>query len=186
LLREPFIKIYPLKDLYLSPLEIQNPDQEQSQNTLDIGKGETKQFGGYSIQFAGFDMSQHGQQAISTVGAVLKITKDGKEYEVIPRLGYNERQEPQYIPADLPTGQYPDRASGGPQIIFTRMSVETKRVLLSVTGLEGQGAASPTPQLLLEASIKPLMMVVWTGVVLIVGGTLLAYRRRISEKVEKN
>ena len=36
------------------------------------------------------------------------------------------------------------------------------------------------PQLLVEISSKPLMMVVWTGVVLIVLGTLVAFVRRLS------
>jgi len=112
------------------------------------------------------------------VGAILRVTMGAKEYGIVPRLGYDQHGEPQYIPADLPFPVGMKTSADTPRIAFVKMSVEEKKVWLSLIGVgEGNPQAS-VEQLLVDVSTKPLMMVVWTGVVLIVGGGVLAYRKR--------
>jgi cytochrome c biogenesis factor len=69
-----------------------------------------------------------------------------------------------------------------PQVALQAISVEQKKVVLELLGNEPAQAAG-THELILEVSVKPLMMVVWTGVVLIVLGTALALKRRLSPEV---
>src|ERR1041385_2981816 len=83
LMREPDIKVYPLKDLYISPLEMRSPAAAPAHHSLyEITKGETKEIAGYRIKFSGFDMSQHGDAGSMAVGALLEIERGGKVTQV--------------------------------------------------------------------------------------------------------
>ncbi len=59
------------------------------------------------------------------------------------------------------------------------MQVEGKRILLEFHGFEEEGAGAQSASLLLDVSMIPMMMVIWTGVVLIIGGSLLAFFKRL-------
>ena len=63
-------------------------------------------------------------------------------------------------------------------VALSEINVEEKKILLEIIGGSGQTPPRIPPQLILEVSTKPLMMVVWTGVVLIIAGSLMAFRRR--------
>jgi cytochrome c-type biogenesis protein CcmF len=179
MLREPAIRIFPLKDLYISPLEITSHDHAAQRPTLEIAKGETKEFAGYEVSFVKFDMSQHGENGGMAVGALLQVKSGGEVHEVTPLLTFDERGERHPVPATLPSLH--DPAKGLPQIILSAISVEEKKVLLEISGTE-EAEAAFVPELLVDISLKPLMMVVWTGVILIIAGTALAFQRRVAEK----
>jgi len=184
IMREPDIKVFPLKDLYLSPLEMKAPQQHDDHPTLEIGKGEKKSFGGYEIEFVAFQTGEHGQPGSMQVGALLKVTSQGKEHEIVPAIVIDAQGQQSYAPAEMPPLHNPTKGIQNPVMTLVDMSVEQKRILLSFHGLNGDDHASSAPayELLLEVSIKPLMMVIWTGVVLIIGGTIIAFKRRLSNK----
>jgi len=181
MLREPSIKIFPLRDLYISPLEITAHDHNAHRPTLEISKGETKEIAGYQVNFVKFDMSQHGENGGMAVGAVLQVKAAGELHEVTPLLTFDQKGERNFVPATLPSLHYPTKGLSSPQVILSAISVEDKKVLLEITGIE-EAEAAVVPELLVDISMKPLMMVVWTGVVLIIAGTALALKRRIAEK----
>ncbi len=181
-MREPDIKIFPLKDLYLSPLEMKAPHEHDQHPTLEIGKGESKEFNGYKIEFVSFQTGEHGQPGSMQVGALLKVIAQGKEHEIVPAIVIDAQGQQSYAPAEMPPLHNPTKGIQNPVITLTDMSVEQKRILLSFHGLDGDDHAAPGYELLLEVSVKPLMMVVWTGVVLIIGGTIIAFKRRLSKK----
>jgi len=179
-MREPDIKVYPLSDLYLSPMDLKMPEHEHSHGEQhELTKGETKSIGGYEITFARFDVGQHQQTGAMMVGAVLEVKANGQSREVIPQLSFSNQGERNAVPVDLPP--LGTTVSRGAQIALGAISVEEKKVLLQMFGADEHSAAeqSQPPQLILEVSTKPLMMVVWTGVVLIIGGTLLSFVRRL-------
>ena len=178
MMREPDIKVLPLKDLYISPLELQSHNF-----AFEITKGETKDIGGYQVNFIRFDMSQH-QTGGMAVGAVLNVTFEGKTQEIIPQLTFNERGERKPIPADLPTLNQMGSYATKPQIALTAISVEEKKIMLELLGFSQHIGTPQVQELVVDISIKPLMMVVWTGVVLIMVGTLIAWRRRMLQKAE--
>ncbi|MBI3193296.1 MAG: cytochrome c biogenesis protein CcsA [Ignavibacteriae bacterium] len=183
IMREPDIKVFPLKDLYLSPLEMKAPQQHDEHPTLEIGKGEKKEFGGYEIEFVGFQTGEHGQPGSMQVGALLKVTSQGKETEVIPAIVVDAQGQQTQVPVEMPPLHNPTKGIQNPVITLAGMSVEQKKIMLAFHGLEGDDhSAAPVYELLLEVSIKPLMMVVWTGVVLIIAGTIIAFKRRLSHK----
>jgi cytochrome c-type biogenesis protein CcmF len=181
-MREPNIKVLPLKDLYISPLELQASEPQQSHNPMfEITKGETKELMGYKITFTKFDVGQHANMAAMSVGAVLSVDAGGKTQEIIPLLTFDEKGQRKPIPIELPVvGNMPHK----PMIALTGLSVEEKKIDLELLGFGQHEVAPPTQALVVDISLKPLMMVVWTGVVLIIAGTLIAWRRRMLQKTE--
>jgi cytochrome c-type biogenesis protein CcmF len=181
LMREPDIKVYPLKDLYLSPLEMKSPSAAAPHGTLyEITKGETKEIAGYRITFSGFDMSQHGDAGSMAVGALLKVERGGKVTEITPRLLFDANGERKLMPADLPPADYRPMGNSKPQIALSTISVEEKKVGLELLGVGEKPVSAAPDELIVEVSTKPLMMVVWTGVILIVAGTAISFKRRLA------
>ena len=181
-MREPDIKVLPLKDLYISPLELQAGQPEHQHNPMfEITKGETKELMGYKITFTKFDVGQHANMGAMTVGAVLNVEVNGKSQEIIPLLTFDDKGGRNPIPIELPTiANMPHK----PMIALTGLSVEEKKIVVELLGFGQHEEAPPTQALVVDISIKPLMMVIWTGVVLIILGTLIAWRRRMLQKVE--
>jgi cytochrome c-type biogenesis protein CcmF len=183
-MREPDIKVLPLKDLYISPLELKMDEHQHQHNPmLEISKGETKEMLGYKITFAKFDVGQHAEMGAMSVGAALNIEAGGKKHEVIPILTFDNKGGREPIPAELPVLTGYSNLEMKPHITLNALSVEEKKIMLEFHGFtqsheEPQAAQS----LVVDVSIKPLMMVIWTGVVLIILGTLIAFRRRTLQK----
>jgi len=181
MMREPDIKVYPLKDLYISPLEMRSPAAASAQHpTYEITKGETREIPGYKITFSGFDMSQHGEAGSMAVGAILRVEGGGKVQEIIPRLLIDARGGRKLEPAELPQADYRSTGTSKPRIALSAINVEEKKVGLELLGVDEQPASAAPDELTVEVSTKPLMMVVWTGVVLIITGTAIAFKRRMA------
>ncbi len=178
MMREPSIKIFPLTDLYISPLEIHSPDEHAQNPTIEIAKGETKKIGGYDVTFARFEMGGHESETIS-VGAVLSVSVDGKAHELTPQLIFDRQGKQTMQPVNLPPQSAAAAGTPASQLALNAISVEQKMALLEFIDPSAQHGGEP-PQVLVEISTKPLMMVVWTGVVLIIIGTAVALRRRVS------
>jgi len=180
LLREPHIKIMPLKDLYISPLEMRESAEPSRNPAFELVKGETKEMGGFTISFERFETGQHQETGNMLVGAILNMSVEGKAYQLIPRLSFNERGERAMMPADMPPINLPSGTVLKPRISLTAISVEEKKVILELLGFDQHMGSQPKEELIVDISTKPLMMVVWTGVVLIILGTAIAWRRRIA------
>ncbi len=180
MMREPDIRIMPLKDLYLSPLEITSPESEAPQiPQLELTKGEMKQYGAYQITFTRFDVGQHGETADMSVGAVLRISHDGKVEELVPKLLISPTGDRHFVPVAILTNPGVSGDTSKTHVALTQLNVEQKKVVLEFFG-PGHGAKeAQVPRLVLEVSVKPLMMVVWTGVLLIIAGSVLSFVRRI-------
>jgi cytochrome c biogenesis factor len=73
------------------------------------------------------------------------------------------------------------QGSAKPQVALTGMSVEQKKVMLELLGFDEHAGARAVQELVVEISTKPLMMVVWTGVMLIIAGTAIALKRRLTK-----
>jgi cytochrome c-type biogenesis protein CcmF len=180
-MREPDIKIFPLKDLYLSPIEVKSSEEHHQHPVIELTKGQSENIAGYNIQFTRFETAQHEQRGSMTVGAVLKVSFEGREHEITPAIQVDPQGKQSYVPAELPVLHHPTKGVAHPQITLAGMSVEQKKILLALHGIETETTHPTKQQLILEVSIKPLMMVVWTGVVLILGGTAISFRRRLVE-----
>jgi cytochrome c-type biogenesis protein CcmF len=178
MLREPDIKIFPLKDIYISPLELKEAEHQHEHPTIEVVKGRVAQYGQYSIEFVQFQTGMHGQSGGMSVGASLKVTVDGVIHELMPLVNMNERGERESVPVDLPRVKDSPPNTHPEQMMITGMNVEQKKILLQFSGSEHH-EENASYELLVDISTKPLMMVVWTGVVLIIGGSAIAFKRRL-------
>lgn len=163
IMRKPYIRKHLLYDLYLSP---QDQQMVGSGNQMVLGKGETGKIGEYGVKFASFDMGSHGEAGDMQVGAVLEVTRGLQTQEVVPRMTFT-RDGKQFIKADMPNGDG--------SIVLQDIQADAGKVSLAFSGVPGMDVMD---LLVLEVSKKPLINLVWLGIVMISVGTYVSYVRR--------
>jgi hypothetical protein len=182
-MRQPDIKILPLKDIYIAPMDMKTPEVENvaADPQLDLTKGESKSMNGYDIEFVRFETNDHNQAGTMSVGAVLNIKAYGKQIQVTPKMSIDQQGRRVDDAAVLPGSTADGAEAVAPHHVrITGINVEEKKVYLAFDGFTPpQHAGANDRTLIIEVSTKPLMMVVWTGVLLIIGGTLVAFKRRL-------
>jgi cytochrome c-type biogenesis protein CcmF len=163
MMRKPYIHKHLLYDLYLSP---QDQQIMGDGNQLVLSKGETGKIGDYGVKFANFDMGNHGETGDMQVGAVLEVTRGSETKEVVPRMTFT-RGGKQFIIADMPNGDG--------SVTLQDIQADAGKVSLAFSGVPGMDVMD---LLVLEVSKKPLINLVWLGVVMVCGGTFISYVRR--------
>ena len=167
----PAIKSELFRDLYISPAEYQPANDR---NLADLTVNASKDVGPYKLTFLGFDaQAMHGGSS-GDVGAKLRISYQGQEAEVTPklRLVANEsdpQKALQDIPVTLPGGQTASLVSLDPM---------QRRVLIRVNGLN---LPVDPAKAVVTLSLKPGIVLVWIGIVIGVLGGLIALVRRTIE-----
>ena len=143
-------------DLYLSPIGVERNDRLARQ--LSLRKGETAAIEGTTLTFDRFRVGDHADRM--TVAAVLHLP-DGSSLEPALQISAGG------------TESHPARVEAtGLQVSLVGMSVEAQQIMITV-------APPGAPQtLVLEASWKPGMNLVWGGSLLLVAGSLVAWTRR--------
>ena len=178
-MREPYIDAGLLSDLYISPLERRTNQTDALGSVLSILKGQTKQFAGMDITFTEFEMSNHETAGHFKVGAVLEIAKDDQKFVVKPAIIMGSRGK-EMEPALLPSTVHLDNADH-PSVILAGLNADEKSIQLIFHGLPE--AASPSQeakeQLVVEVSKKPFMSILWFGSILVIIGTIIAFKNRL-------
>jgi cytochrome c-type biogenesis protein CcmF len=170
IMRTPYIKIYPLYDLYLSPLE-HDQGEDQGRDLLQIGKGQTVEKEGYTITFVGFDMSSHAEAGQISVGAVLDVEHDGEKTTLTPVMVMGGIEEGQIkSPVSLP--------GGGGYLVLERIDADRKMVTLR---LVPEAEETSEDFLVLSVSKKPLINLLWLGTIVVMLGLFAATVRRLKE-----
>ncbi len=178
-MREPHIRVLPLKDLYISPMELQGGQAAHHHPELELAMGEKKELNGYGFEFVKFESGQHSETSAMLVGSVLNVTVNGQSHRVVPAISFSRDGQRETTPVSLPARVNPSKGTVQPQVILSAMQVEGKRILLEFHGFEDEETHVQAASLLLDVSMIPMMMVIWTGVVLIIGGSLLAFFKRL-------
>jgi cytochrome c-type biogenesis protein CcmF len=180
MMREPDVRSNWMYDLYISPMERRDIAHNHDANSLIIKKGEKKQYGDYEIYFKGFDMGGHSEAGVLRVGAELDITRGSDTYSVIPAVLYakdGNRSEPASLPA---SSAYPNSEA---KVLVRGINADQKVIELVFEGMGGESAAAdsgPSEQILIEVSKKPFINVLWLGTILIIAGTLIGIKRRMT------
>jgi cytochrome c-type biogenesis protein CcmF len=163
LMRKPYIRRRLFYDLYLSP---QNRQTAGDGDRLILAKGEQDTVGNLAVKFVDFDMDSHGQPGNMTVGAVLEVARDSVTEIVTPYLAFTGGGK-RLTEADLP--------GGAGSVVLDDIQADAKMVALRFTGVEGMEVSD---LLILEVSKKPLINLVWLGIILICVGSFIAFVRR--------
>jgi cytochrome c-type biogenesis protein CcmF len=182
-MRNPDIASFLTKDLYLSPVSLEQPDAHASheRETYTLPKGEAVSLGSVKATFVKFDMNAHSQEAMTTgegmtIGSVLELS-DGKSREtVVPAMYYTGNGQPQSTPSSSKL------INGDIQLVSMNVGSSTEPSTVTVTVHRAHESHAPSPEtLVVEASIKPYIGLLWAGTVIMTVGFFLAMVKRLKE-----
>jgi len=174
LVANPDVKVFLTHDLYVSPIEFDPGQPADAGAAVEIGKGETATFGPYTLTFRGFDMGGgHGGGGQITIGAVLEVTTDGASQTVTPTLaatdsGFVSR------PVPLP-------GPGGATLTLSGVNASQGRARLVFSGVGQEAKGGQPMRFSADVSVKPLIGLLWLGLVLLLAGGVLALVRRAGD-----
>jgi len=174
LMVNPHVQTFPLLDLYISPIEFDPGRRAGEPERMEIARGEARRIDGAELRFEGFDLNARGSALAQlegggpiTVGAVLTVARDGAEQRVMPLYTFGGQGFVDAPPVTLP---------GGGLVRVAGINATAGAVQIDVAGL---GASEEiAPRLALDVTKKPLILLVWIGLAIILGGGLLAMVQR--------
>ncbi len=182
-MRNPDIASFLTKDIYLSPVSLDqgNGQASREHRTYTLAKGQTVSIGEVKAKFVRFDMNAHANQAMTegaqgmTIGSVLELSDGSTSETIIPAMYYSPDGKPKYTPSR-------SRLING-EIHLVAMNVGTggDPSTVTVTVHRANGTPMPVEALVVEASIKPFVILLWAGTVIMTIGFLVAMVKRAKE-----
>jgi cytochrome c-type biogenesis protein CcmF len=158
-------------DLYISPITLEDGGAGSGES-VSLKKGEPLSFSGATLTLLGYEMGgEMGAGGMSVTAKVL-VDRGGQADTVALPMAVGENGmvgEPVPVPA-----------LDGRTLTFQRMSVEERMVELAVG--HGEPVTKQPEVLLVEASLKPFLWVLWVGTTLLTLGSLIALARRAVER----
>ncbi len=185
-MRNPDIASSLTSDFYISPISLEEGTHDQAEEAGDvytIEKGKTVSFGQYSATFVKFDMNAHSGDAMTAgkagemnVGSVLELT-DGKTRETITPMTVYAADGQQTFKSSQSkllnaTIQLVGMNVGG-------MGAEASTVTIGVQ--RGNGTHEHADSLVVDVSVKPLIVLVWLGTFVMLAGFSMAMTKRLRE-----
>lgn len=187
-MKNPDIANLITKDLYLSPMALETPQEYSNDDMLAISKGEEKEFKGLKIKFIDFDRSKFNREDMTAgkeniMGAELEVSFNGKTEKLVVLQNVSQGGS-EAIPVQL---------SGNSKFTFylTNIGVEQESKI-NIAIVDGSIPKQQMPEtLVLTASIKPYINLVWGGTIVMVLGFFIALLNRfrlikLENKRQKN
>lgn len=178
IMRNPDILSLAAKDIYISPVKLEGgePQTVGEPVVVTIAKGETKNVGPARITFRRFEMAAHDRQPGGEgmpIGAQLLIQTAADSEWIVPVSLFTARgaAESQPLASRLL----------GATVRLVDLSVgmgggETSSVTLSVERIDDRLSVPET--LIVEASVKPFILLVWLGTLIMMAGFALSIVHR--------
>ncbi|MCX7877117.1 MAG: cytochrome c biogenesis protein CcsA [Ignavibacteria bacterium] len=180
-MKNPDIVNLIVRDLYLSPMALEVPEEFSAEDVDSIVKGSVKNIKGLDIHFVNFNMDEFKRDELSsgaaqTIGADLEINENGVRTPVTVKIRYSGDGVPEFIPV-----KYKDNI----ELYLVKISVSQEpQIQLAVvdrTRKMNSPDAITSETLILTASVKPLINLVWGGTVIIVIGFALSVINRVKK-----
>jgi len=187
LMRNPDIMNLITKDLYVAPLSLEQADAQgqAGSDKIQLHKGEARQLGQLDIMFVDFDFPDTEKAAMLEnrevrIGAVLEVKDSSGSFSTITPFKVMKDGAMVDVPA-----RYKDRY----EVTIATMSPdrennENSRVEILVSDQKKSGRDSDRQNsdiLVVEASIKPYINLVWNGIIIMLVGFLVTIVRRSQE-----
>jgi cytochrome c-type biogenesis protein CcmF len=173
-MRNPDIASYLTRDLYLSPVSVESG---VSGDEVEIVKGETADLGRARLTFVRFEMGEHAGESASVdgmkVGAVVEIADGTRRETITPVLVYRPGQPPHSEPLPSMILQGTVRLTA----IGVGQGSSGATFVVERSGAPGSAAEV----LVVEASLKPWIVLVWAGMGLMTIGFVMAILKRMKE-----
>ncbi len=183
-MRNPDILNMYTRDFYVSPLSVEKPSDDEQ--LLTFKKGETKEIDGKNVTFVDFDFSdaEKGRMATGqgfTIGVIFRVAT-GKGTSTIKPLMKNEGGAVSFVPVTLG----PDST----QIVISKLQPNREDPSQSqvTIGVKSPDSSSREPQretLIVEATVKPFINLVWMGTITLIVGFVITIIRRVQEAGRK-
>jgi hypothetical protein len=172
----PAIHSFGYQDLYIAPAGY-DPERDAARPVL--GQDESIEMGPYTLTFLGFNIDREAMMSGGDmrVGAKVKVLYEGEELELEPYVqvvtdAESGEQRLEYVPVELP---------GGNELTVVSLDPNTRRVMLQGSGPDLVGLPVVPAKGVIAVSVKPLVILVWVGIVTMVFGGLVALLRRSLE-----
>ncbi len=179
-MRNPDIANFLTKDLYVSPVSLQESEGGHSHGAeYTLEKGRAVKVGDAMVTFVKFDMGAHGGESMGAagmkIGSHLEIVRGSEKETIIPVMVYVPNASPEYEPAS-------SKILGGVVRLTTMnagMSGGGSAVTIEVG--DGKGGHAAEESLIVEASIKPFVGLLWLGFLVMMGGFGVSIAKRSKE-----
>jgi cytochrome c-type biogenesis protein CcmF len=188
-IRHPDLINFINKDFYVSPVSIETPDDQASQD-VTLKKGDTVDIGGVKVEFVDFDFSDEQRQAMMdgkrfTIDVDLAVSDHGKKTPITMKME-NGPGGPQYLPGTYEGAGNKKYEFSLVQMMPDRDDPEASKVEFAVKLPDVPNAPKREETLVVEATIKPMINLVWMGTVTLIVGFALTIFRRAEEARLKN
>lgn len=167
-MRNPHIVAGLIQDIYLAPMDYR---QGEAGNVVELVKGTSKTVGDWTLTFRRFAMDSHDTTGAMTVSAEIGAARGTDTLTIMPSMASGAAGMAP-IPAQIPGTEI--------QVSLAGMKVESQTIRLAVDDphkpIGGSGGV-----LTIDLATKPLVSLVWAGVIIITFGSLLSFWRRWRE-----
>ncbi|MFZ1323175.1 MAG: cytochrome c-type biogenesis CcmF C-terminal domain-containing protein [Ignavibacteria bacterium] len=187
IMKNPDIANLVTKDIYLEPISLETPEPYSAEDVVSLSKGSEKEIKGVNVKFIEFDQSKFNQESMTKgeeniLGAKLEITMDGKTEELIVEQYFSKGQT-QNIPAKIESN---DKFT----FYLTKISIAGESGVDIAIAEDHQHSSHSAETLILTASIKPFINLVWGGTIIMALGFFASlmsrYRRFKNPKLTKS
>ncbi len=173
----PAIQSFGWQDLYIAPAGY---DPERDAKRPVLGQDQTTSMGPYTLTFTGFNTDLQAMMAGNgemKVGVKVKVVYEGKtsDLEPIVKVVSNPTtgaQDLSYGSVDLP---------GGAKLTILMIDPNSGSVVFQGSGANLDNLPVTPAKGIISVSVKPLIVLVWLGVSILVIGGLIALLRRYLE-----
>jgi cytochrome c-type biogenesis protein CcmF len=182
-MRNPDIAMFLTKDFYISPVSLEQEEQAgHGDGSYHLKKGVPTQAGDLMLTFRGFEMSHDSQDKMLNgsgfpIGAAIEVKQGEKTEVVTPVTIYKEGSSPTYQSALLKDGKT------SIQLLRVNVDMTTKESNIAIAvHRDGESVKSEKNEVLIvEASVKPFISLLWTGTVILFLGFGISILRRAKE-----
>ena len=195
----PDVKAFMEKDIFVSvtPREATGVDEKEKGGEIALSKGDSTVVGEdeYAIAFSHFRMLKAPQNASMpeaddvpqdvldrlppdaqmAVGAVLRITNlSSREMrQIMPVYMIGSNKQPQYLENRIPDWDL--------RVAFTEMNVNSGKATFALEGVD----VMPEEWVVVQAYSKPMISLVWAGIIIFTVGFFVSTGRRIRDIVHR-
>jgi len=181
LMREPDIWSTFTKDFYVTPVSYEDGSEQKtsSRRRITIKKGESIDYKGNKIVFESFDFPPEAMSAMMdggdfTIGAVISVEGYNKTYKLEPKM-VNKEGNRTFVTDKV------DDLDLSIQMTNLDAGGSVSLILNSISQPEDESINQKREVLAIEASIKPFINLVWTGVLLMVLGFIFSTVKRTKD-----
>jgi cytochrome c-type biogenesis protein CcmF len=168
-MRNPDIASFPTRDLYVSPVSVQEEEGGHAHaRSYTLGKGQPAPIGDATVTFVKFDMGAHGAGAMGSagmrIGSQLEVVRGSEKETLIPVMVYVPNAAPDHEPA------VSTLLGGTVRLTAMNAGMEAGGSAVTIDIDDGHAAGPAGESLIVEASVKPFVGLLWMGCLLMLGG----------------